>query len=875
MVQCKYRLNINAKTSTGAVIFNCSQLKLCTEEDLGRTFLDGSPLPVCADCKLYQPISKLIPRLTAAVEASERGESVLPPAALALPGMSSNKVRHLLSNLRAENYLEVGSWRGSTLIAAAYKSAGFATAIDNFSQFNDGKVKLDLHDNVEEFCPEGVTLFDESFDLISTYKLPHNSCDVFFYDGDHGLEETRRAMWRAFPALADESIVVIDDTNFTGVFEAAKKGLQDCGAEILFEKLLPARFNGDTEQWWNGVGILVVRKPIGPRVSAICLTYNMEDRAQVLNEAVESFLRQTWPNKELIIVNDDPNLALEFDHPQVTILQFDTRFATLGEKYNAGCFYATGEILCSWDDDDISLPWRMKQAVDKLKDSDYWNPKAYWYANAYTIVHEYKKNYHHNASAFRKSAWESVGQYKHLNGSQDAALDGTLSALTRTVIGSGNLEETAYIYRWNDGLQHISGGDMDANYERNGQLNSVEKHLIEPQWQKDYIAITRKLILVKVIDRNKIALTIGMACCNDYTGVHETIMSLRMNHRKALERCEILVIDNSTDNYRESQIEADGKTPLQRFVESSTNCKYIRYTEIRGTSAPRNKVFEHASGEAVLLIDSHVQFGEGVIQKLINFYDANPNTNDLYCGPIVGNDGSYILATEMKPGFRGLMNGMWHLDLPAFEAGQPYPIWGHGCGLLTCRRSSWAGFSAYQRGFGGEEGYIHAKTRLRGDSVYCLPWLLWCHRWGNFSGITYGTIEQRIQNYIYSSYEIGEPSITEIEQHFVAEEKKVTSEKFEELRHECAQTIFKDKGGKGVGTELTKLLGWFGFYKIPGACNCQLYADAMDVNGVEWCKNSKPIISGWLKEGAEKRGIPFSATLASIAVNRAVANASS
>ena len=48
-----------------------------------------------------------------------------------------------------------------------------------------------------------------------------------------------------------------------------------------------------------------------PLVSCICPTYNRPPRHQhLLEEAIASFLRQDYPNKELIVLNDCPGQEL-------------------------------------------------------------------------------------------------------------------------------------------------------------------------------------------------------------------------------------------------------------------------------------------------------------------------------------------------------------------------------------------------------------------------------------------------------------------------------------------------------------------------------------------------------------------------------------
>src|SRR5690349_243347 len=55
---------------------------------------------------------------------------------------------------------------------------------------------------------------------------------------------------------------------------------------------------------------------IGMKVSCICATYNRPPHFQwLLEEAIESFLRQDYAEKELIVLNDCPEQELLCDAP--------------------------------------------------------------------------------------------------------------------------------------------------------------------------------------------------------------------------------------------------------------------------------------------------------------------------------------------------------------------------------------------------------------------------------------------------------------------------------------------------------------------------------------------------------------------------------
>ena len=99
--------------------------------------------------------------------------------------------------------------------------------------------------------------------------------------------------------------------------------------------------------------------------------------------------------------------------------------------------------------------------------------------------------------------------------------------------------------------------------------------------------------------------------------------------------------------------------------------------------------------------------------------------------------------------------------------GRPFPIWGMGMGMFTCRKSAWLGFNPLFRGFGAEEGYIHLKYRKAGHQALCLPWLRWVHRFGRPGGVPYPlNVWNKVRNYVIGHHELGLP-LEPIFDHFV------------------------------------------------------------------------------------------------------------
>lgn len=78
----------------------------------------------------------------------------------------------------------------------------------------------------------------------------------------------------------------------------------------------------------------------------------------------------------------------------------------------------------------------------------------------------------------------------------------------------------------------------------------------------------------------------------------------------------------------------------------------------------------------------------------------------------------------------------------------------------------------------------------------------------------------------------------------------------------------KVQANNGPGTELKKLLAKLGI--TQGGCSCNSHAAEMDRKGPDWCTANLDTITGWLRDEAAKRKLPFSAVAARLLIRRAI-----
>jgi glycosyltransferase involved in cell wall biosynthesis/SAM-dependent methyltransferase len=111
----------------------------------------------------------------------------------------------------------------------------------------------------------------------------------------------------------------------------------------------PAPSNGDVQM---------------PLVSCIMPTYN---RRAFVRRAIEYFLRQSYANRELIVVDDGDDAVGDLmpRDDRIRYVRLDSR-ATIGGKRNLACSKARGNLIAHWDDDDWQAPHRLEAQVKAI-----------------------------------------------------------------------------------------------------------------------------------------------------------------------------------------------------------------------------------------------------------------------------------------------------------------------------------------------------------------------------------------------------------------------------------------------------------------------------------------------------------------------------
>lgn len=148
-------------------------------------------------------------------------------------------------------------------------------------------------------------------------------------------------------------------------------------------------------------------------VSAIMPT---RGRQSLARKAVECFIRQDYPNRELVIIDDlndrsFPNGTLDLPHSSVPIIYTLDASRSIAEKRNLCCGLAKGGVVWTLDSDDWSSPERMADQVQRLEESGKavtgYHSLLFHVEHSHWMKYEGQPNYALGTSlCFLKSFWQ-------------------------------------------------------------------------------------------------------------------------------------------------------------------------------------------------------------------------------------------------------------------------------------------------------------------------------------------------------------------------------------------------------------------------------------------------------------------------------------
>jgi glycosyltransferase involved in cell wall biosynthesis len=232
------------------------------------------------------------------------------------------------------------------------------------------------------------------------------------------------------------------------------------------------------------------------------LTYR---RSELLGESIESFLRQDFQGKkELIILNDEPEQEIVFNHPDVLIVNLKERLSTVGEKRDFAIKISNNDYIFPWDDDDIMLPNRISHSMRNVQELnlDAYKLSACFTLNGDTISDHI--SFHgglYGSCCFSREKYDQTDGHPKLNTGEDSGFEAKLYSINgiknKNDCAANLVNNIYYVYRWGGVRYHVSTLNNENALE---QINERTKDFIKGRieiksyWKHNYVDMCKEVV---------------------------------------------------------------------------------------------------------------------------------------------------------------------------------------------------------------------------------------------------------------------------------------------------------------------------------------------------------------------------------------------
>lgn len=190
-------------------------------------------------------------------------------------------------------------------------------------------------------------------------------------------------------------------------------------------------------------------------ISVLTITYK---RHHLLEEAIESFLRQPCTDCEMVVVNDNPEVDYIYEHDRVKIINCKERFPSIASKLEWGYKQCKYDYIYRLDDDDLLAPWALENVKQDILNNPgyeiYRSRGMYFFVNNEFNSEGANIN---NGNVYTRAYLDRI-EFPDRSGDEDVYI---------TYRHNGTIYEStlkhSMIYRWGMATLHISGMGIQPN----------------------------------------------------------------------------------------------------------------------------------------------------------------------------------------------------------------------------------------------------------------------------------------------------------------------------------------------------------------------------------------------------------------------------
>ena len=112
-----------------------------------------------------------------------------------------------------QNYVNIGCWKGFSLIAGMIDTNCTVYGVDNFAWKEQGRD--DFYKNFKKYSKDNHFFYEGDYqDFLKNWEYEKKYIDFYFYDGPHGYKDQIQSLELGSGFFRSGTIILVDDTNW-------------------------------------------------------------------------------------------------------------------------------------------------------------------------------------------------------------------------------------------------------------------------------------------------------------------------------------------------------------------------------------------------------------------------------------------------------------------------------------------------------------------------------------------------------------------------------------------------------------------------------------------------------------------------------------
>ena len=192
------------------------------------------------------------------IKNKDKSDLILKKELLKIDSMATYAIGYIINKIcqklnKDENYVNIGVWKGFSLIAGMLNTNCSVYGNDNFSQFGGPKEEFTEKFNLLKNKNKHFFYESDYKDFFKEYDKLKKSINFYYYDGEHSYKNQFENLIIAKDYFKSGTIILVDDINFQEVEAGTKDFISKYQNDYKILKDIKTANNHCHPSYWNGL----------------------------------------------------------------------------------------------------------------------------------------------------------------------------------------------------------------------------------------------------------------------------------------------------------------------------------------------------------------------------------------------------------------------------------------------------------------------------------------------------------------------------------------------------------------------------------------------------------------------------------------------